>query len=687
MAAALATALVCAATAQSAGQDDKQFQAALQKEMVAGDLKGAIEQYRRIVDRPGVDRALAAEALLRMAGCYEKVGSAEARQVYERILRAYSDQTDAASRARAWLSTRTSTPVAASMTTRRLWTGPNVDGLGTVSPDGRTLSFVDWDTGDLAIHDFATGEDRRLTRKGTWEDSDDFAEESTISPDGTRVAYSWFVGAKRRYEIRVVRLDEPGLPTARTVYDNPEVRWIGPFDWSPDGQWLAVAVSRVDRTGEIGLIDVAEGTLKRLKSVDWRGANKMSFSPDGRFLAYDLPASDSSIQRDVYVMDLANLRESAVVNHPKFDVLVGWSPDGRSLLFGSDRVGPLALYSVPVSDGSATGDAGLVKLDFPPAWSSVSVTRTGSLIYYARTNTRNVYLATVDFETGKVLETPRPALESYFFGNSRPDWSADGRQLVFASEQPRNARGLSILSLPSGAVRELSLQMHYALRPRWTPDGSLAVEGSDLKGRGGLHRVDLETGEISPIVLRSGGVGPVGNVRQFSWSPDGRWLVFNRRTDGGSAIVMKDLRSGHERELRQRDRPITGVRLSPDGQRIAFVERDGTVDTLNVMSSEGSDIRELVRVESPHALGGLVEWTPDGQRIVFIRGAGTGPAGRSLWSIRSAGGNLVALDLDVASATPASLRIHPDGRQVAFDSPGPVTGEIWALESFLPANR
>jgi Tol biopolymer transport system component len=135
------------------------------------------------------------------------------------------------------------------MATRQLWTGPNVDGLGTASPDGRALSFVDWETGDLAIHDFTTGADRRLTDKG--ENSDDFAEESTISRDGTRVAYSWFARAKNRYEVRIVRLDQRGMPTPRTLYDNPDVGWIAPFDWSPDGRWLAVALSRTDNTGEI----------------------------------------------------------------------------------------------------------------------------------------------------------------------------------------------------------------------------------------------------------------------------------------------------------------------------------------------------------------------------------------------------------------------------------------------------
>src|SRR5690348_8204527 len=78
------------------------LEAARQKEMIDGDLKGAIEQYRKIAD--GRVRALAVQALLRMAECYQKLGDAEATKIYERITRDFADQRDAASEARARLT-------------------------------------------------------------------------------------------------------------------------------------------------------------------------------------------------------------------------------------------------------------------------------------------------------------------------------------------------------------------------------------------------------------------------------------------------------------------------------------------------------------------------------------------------------------------------------------------------------
>ena len=94
--------------AQSPRSAEVQMKAAQQKAEVEGDLKGAIEAYKKVVAAAGSNRALAAEALVRMADCYEKLGDAEARNVYERIVRDYADSKRRQwfSRALAWAAPR-----------------------------------------------------------------------------------------------------------------------------------------------------------------------------------------------------------------------------------------------------------------------------------------------------------------------------------------------------------------------------------------------------------------------------------------------------------------------------------------------------------------------------------------------------------------------------------------------------
>src|SRR5258708_29359484 len=99
----LAAALL--ATAQKT--PESMLGAALHQEEVQGDLKGAIAAYQKVVAAPGVSRKIAAEALVRMGQCYEKLGDAESRKAYERVLREYADQKEAAEWARGDAGERT----------------------------------------------------------------------------------------------------------------------------------------------------------------------------------------------------------------------------------------------------------------------------------------------------------------------------------------------------------------------------------------------------------------------------------------------------------------------------------------------------------------------------------------------------------------------------------------------------
>src|SRR5262245_21919614 len=78
---------------------------AMDKEVIEGDLKGAIEQYKRIANNAAGNRSIAAKALLQMGQCYEKLGHAEARRVYERVMRDFADQQRIVAQARARLAT------------------------------------------------------------------------------------------------------------------------------------------------------------------------------------------------------------------------------------------------------------------------------------------------------------------------------------------------------------------------------------------------------------------------------------------------------------------------------------------------------------------------------------------------------------------------------------------------------
>ena len=79
------------AAGQTKDSPEVELKAATHLELVDGDLKAAIGQYQKIISNAGSNRSIAAKALLQMGQCYEKLGQAEARQAYERVVRDFVD--------------------------------------------------------------------------------------------------------------------------------------------------------------------------------------------------------------------------------------------------------------------------------------------------------------------------------------------------------------------------------------------------------------------------------------------------------------------------------------------------------------------------------------------------------------------------------------------------------------------
>jgi hypothetical protein len=100
-----------AAQAQHAGDEEMQLESALHQEIVLGDLKGAIERYRAILEQRGTAKPVAARALLHIGQCQEKSGEwKEAYTTYRRVAADYGDQAEIAAQARvrlvAWSAPR-----------------------------------------------------------------------------------------------------------------------------------------------------------------------------------------------------------------------------------------------------------------------------------------------------------------------------------------------------------------------------------------------------------------------------------------------------------------------------------------------------------------------------------------------------------------------------------------------------
>ena len=656
----LALAAVLAASfalAQKSDQAEVLLKAAANKELVDGDLSAAIELYKKVVAQPGASRAAVAKALVQMGQCYEKLGDAEARKAYQRVVREFSDQQEFVEAARARLAALEKAPSA--ITVRQVWAGPQVQSWGQVSPDGRLLSTSD-EAGNVAVRDLATGEIRALTNKRVYSDSSEFAMYSTFSPDSKQVAYMWF-NKEFFYEMRLIGVDGSH---ARTLYSNKERSWAQPYAWSADGKQIVAGLGK-----NLALVSVADGSAREFKLLDAAAPLEgLILSPDGRFAV-------CGFKGDILAAATSDGRETPLVSHPAHDSPLAFTPDGSQLLFLSDRTGSMGVWAVRFGEGKTQGEPELIKRDVGRI-TPMGLTRNGSLFYAQRDVGFNIYLAALDPATGS-FTAPVPLSQRWVGRHSAPDWSPDGKSLACLFQPPGEESGtrvISIRTLDTGAERQLKPALKYTRQPEWSPDGRhFLVRAVDSQGRWGLHTVDAQTGEVTTLVR--GGVFWANHA----WSPDGKAIFYQQ---GQRRLLRRDYSSGEEKLLTPDQAWDFGrtLAVSPDGSTLAYTayERKKKSVVLKLMPAGGGEARELLRIPEEESIraGGLV-WMRDGKRILFIKKS-------DLWAIPAEGGEPHKLNLAMKGL--AQLRFHPDGRQVAFQAGG-WSNEVWVLENFLPAAK
>jgi Tol biopolymer transport system component len=664
------------------------FYEAVHLEEVKGDLEAAISLYQKVMSEAS-DRSIAAKAQLHIGMCYEKLGKAEAQKAYERVVRDYADQAEPLMLARARLAALRK-PVGGSkelgIITRQVWGAPEADSFGTVSPDGRYLSFTDWGTGNLAIRDLETGTNRLLTNKGSWLDSSEYAEYSTLSPDGKQVAYAWW-GKNDLYNLRVIGLDGA---KPRTLYVNADVEWIRPATWLPDGKQILATFSKKDGTQQIALVGVADSSVRVLKTLDWRLPEKMSISPDGRYIAYDLPPNEGSPSRDIFLLSIDGKRESTLIEHPADDRFPVWTPDGKRILFASDRTGSLGAWVIPVADGKPQGSAELVKQDLGGKIIPMGFTREGGFYYGLQVGMTDVYIASLDLKTGKLLDSPRRVTERFVGSNSSPDWSPDGRHLAYISRRGASVwSGSSVVcirSLETGEERDLLPKLNFIWTPRWSPDGrSILLLARDTKERRGLSLMDVQSGDVTPLLQAAEGE----YVGRPMWSPDGKAILYERTEPSSKkvSIVVRELETGQEREVcRESSDSLDSFDVSPNGKWLVYNLFDQATSSaaLKVVPSRGGVPRELVRVleQSGTDLTGLA-WTRDGLHVLFTKLPTSFQHQKSeLLRVSAEGGEPQQVGL--AMELLRDVRVDPDGRRIVFTAGPNMQFEVWVMENFLP---
>ena len=186
--AALLTAVALAAAPQQNASAERQLEAAIHREQVLGDVKGAIEQYKTLAQSG--NRSVAAQALIHLGHCYEKLGEAQAKQAraaYERVVRDYADQAESwRRRGQGW---RPSAAPAARGPRDAPRSRRCLRRRRGLTADGKYVRRLEWAGGDVIQFDLARGQTSRITNKGPRVERGYFVEGWAFSRDGKRVAF------------------------------------------------------------------------------------------------------------------------------------------------------------------------------------------------------------------------------------------------------------------------------------------------------------------------------------------------------------------------------------------------------------------------------------------------------------------------------------------------------------------
>lgn len=109
-------------------------------------------------------------------------------------------------------------PIPKRISSSKVWSRPNTYISGTPSPNGKFSSYMDQETGNVAMREFSTGKTSLLTKEGTWENPMQFTIGSIVSPNSKQVAYSWY-NVKSNYEVRLI---DVGNPQPKVLYSNKD---------------------------------------------------------------------------------------------------------------------------------------------------------------------------------------------------------------------------------------------------------------------------------------------------------------------------------------------------------------------------------------------------------------------------------------------------------------------------------
>jgi Tol biopolymer transport system component/DNA-binding winged helix-turn-helix (wHTH) protein len=521
-----------------------------------------------------------------------------------------------------------------------------------ISPDGSRIVFS-WDESgenryDLYVKQRNTETSLRLT------DTEGDEYYAVWSPDGSEVAYVFDeAGGAAIYVIPSIG----GAP--RKVVERPY--GVYGIDWSPDGRHLVFG-SRQASGEPIQIVlfsfDTRECRVLTNPAAFSRGDYRPAFSPDGTEIAFI--RGDRTNLLDIFIVPVTGGEPDRITHSQHYIAGLDWTPDGEALVFcsGPTRAGDMRLWRLSRSTGTITWLPTVARRPIRP-----SIALNGTMVYESQSVNSDILtieVAETDKEPSAIIASTR-----HDYG---PQYSPGGKYISFISNRSGSPQ-IWVCEQDGCNPRQLTrFESAYIENHRWAYDERRIAFSAAPGNTFAIYIADVETGEVWSLSDLNRSTS-ARHQMCLGWSRDGRSLYCKSDRDDGWWVwkIRVDRGPGESVTVDIMQKDVFRLAESVDGKHLTYSRADtsGVWQALLDGTDEQCVINEpgtVVPCGWREAEAGIYFFCfGEGTLNLCFHDSETGEATRL-----ASGGNFFAINIDVA----------PAGDAVVFDRLEPIGSDL-----------